>query len=363
MGNSSVEERAQRIFGAIAVLFLIGFTIYVVTTGGKDPLAFLIFVIALPAFVIIGIFLGSMPILRVMRLLRMFKSAIRIEGQRLILPGVLMVEQGIVNIMGEWIEWIDRYATRYRVSRVYNAEIAVPNSVKQMINHIDLRELCNQPSLVYIDADNNVLIEAPRLIISSGKFENIGMICLDTSNIPRKKIELSAGDYLETVNGTITLVDEYLEASLKWSSTHLAREAIYDHKRSISTVANGIMVKPTIQGATLEICVGTSQKTSCKPLLKLSKPGKSSIRIALFKASKMPVVFYAGEPSRTHEHRGPQSKRAPALEHLEELIKDLKKLAPRHARKTILGYRPGSISFRLILNRLGVPDKTREIVL
>lgn len=206
--------KIDRVIGVAGFLYLIILVVYVLLTGGKGPLVLPLFLIGIPTLIAAAHMVDAVRTLSLLRTIRAFESGLRIDKQRLILPDNLKIELGLVNISGELVVSEQVYRGRRHRKIVYKSEVAPLNPIEKTTNTINLEDLCNQPSLVYVSKDNRVIVEAPGFIVSSGRFKNIGVICLDSSSLPKRVIELSTGDHADTTRAVITSFGDYFEASL-----------------------------------------------------------------------------------------------------------------------------------------------------
>lgn len=127
--------------------------------------------------------------------------------------------------------------------------------------------------------------------------------------------------------------------------------------------SDGMIIKSIALSARLELCIQTYLKTTRPTIPKLNEPGEKTVRVSLLKAIKTPIVFCAGVPFDYHKYGVPPGRHVYVGERVEELGIYLKKRVLKSAHKIALGYGLKSISFRLVLDRFGMPREAREVAL
>lgn len=271
-----------------------------------------------------------------MRLIETFRSGIRSEGHRLFLPEEVPIDIGVISIKRFW------HGEKRRRDVV---DLRVLNPATLSTKIIELDKVCNTPFYIYADFDDRIFIEAPGFIIKSGRFKDMIMLCLEPSSIPEKRVEISADNGVEKAIGIVKIVRNGIELSLTWSfEAPKQKKIVYDEKQGVYRIVEEYSEEPKARGARLEICFQTPDSKTCTTLAKLDKLGTSTSTTLPFKIKETFVLIHKDLIIYTM---------------LAKMIGlNLIPLTP-----ITIGYKPGYIKARLILDMPLARDIVKEVEL
>lgn len=296
----------------------------------------LIFILFFILPIVLGLLYGPLYARSRTRLLEEFRSSIRSDGSRLLLPEEMTIDVGVVSVKRFW-----RAAGR---SRRLVTEFHVLNPTSLSTNAVELDRVCNAPFYVYADFNDNVLVEAPGFVVKSGRFKDIAVLCLEPSNIPEKVVEVSAGEGIERAAGVVRVGRNGIELSLAWGlGIPKQRKVVYDEKQGTYRVVEEYVGKPKARGARLELCFQTPGSKFCTTLVKLSAPGTSAQAALPFKVKEALVPLFKDILSYSTLGKMIESRVTPGA--------------------LAIGYKPGYVTAKLVLDMPLAQDVIKEVEL
>lgn len=151
--------------------------------GGFDYLGLAVFLLVF-SLVILYMAMGWRDIRRhfkrlseAKRALENFKSSVRVEGDRLVLPEFCTVEIGTIV---------------YEKSKRFQGSFNVVDSRVMSNGVLKLSDICGQPFYLYFNNAGNAIMIAPGFVIRDGVYKDIVGICLNQDVIPYRSLELMA---------------------------------------------------------------------------------------------------------------------------------------------------------------------------
>ena len=219
-------------------------------------------------------------------LVKRFVSGMQIKDKKLFLPAVATIDVGDVYIEGYWVS-----SGR---SSSYHSRVEVVDAQQVETSVLDLDTICNSSFYVYVDRGNNVLATAPGFIIKSGEYRDIVVLCLDTSKIPTKEIELRAAKGSELALARVRLGPSGYEASVKWVVEAPAdKRLVYDEEKGVYRFVEEYKERPRARGARVEICFKKPRSRSlCREVAVARAPGEEARGTKSFNIVTTIVVFH-----------------------------------------------------------------------
>ena len=228
----------------------------VVVVGGPEAGFVVVFLFLFLFIVLLAIVIGVISAQEKEEALRKLVSGLRIEGDKLRLPTQVSAELGVHVLKCFWLT-LGAGKTR---SRRYVCDARLESGERVEVQEIELSRLCTEPFYVYVDAlSNEILLRAPGLRILSEGFRDIYVLCLDSSRIPTKSVELAAGSGNEYAKAVVSIDPSGYKATVSHIFTApKERRVVYDAKAGLYRVVEEYTKKPRAQEARVEICFETT---------------------------------------------------------------------------------------------------------
>jgi len=226
---------------------------------------------------------------------RRFSYGLRVEDGKLVLPEFLPVEVGTYILKCYW-----RSSGR---SSYYSCDVESFDRESLEIREIELSKLCIDTFYIYAVARNNdLLVYAPGLRVSTGVYRDIYVLCLDSSRIPSKNIDLVAGTGNEYAKAGVYLDSQGYRVVIEHVFNVLKeKKFVYDEKTGVYRVVEEYVEKPRARSARLELCFKTTgvRGSRCITVASTDNVNKTIEGIYKFSIINKLVVFHKDLLSRT----------------------------------------------------------------
>jgi hypothetical protein len=243
--------------------------------------------------------------------------------------------------------WVTVGAGKTR-SRHYRCDARLEFGERVEVQEIELSKLCAEPFYVYVDAlSNDVLLRAPGLRILSEGFKDIYVLCLDSSRIPTKSVELVAGSGNEYAKAVVSIGPSGYKATVSHIFTApKERRVVYDEKAGLYRVVEEYTQKPRAQEARVEICFETTGlRLKCITIASTQAVNASAEGVYRFTPLTKVVAFHK---DLLHSSAYKTFKQVLAIEGVQE------------TSKLVAGYAQGWVRAKLVLNIPLAPDIVSE---
>lgn len=320
------KSKVRSIIIVILVIFIIIILIYI------NPL--------ISIFVFIAVLIVA-AVVSETRKVNQFKHEIRVEKDKLVLPEEALVELGTISLKS----YYRTYKSGRRSIKEWVNEVAVLESKEITTKAIDLDQICAKPFFLLADPDDIIILEAPGFKVSSGRFKDIVVACLNQLYIPERVIELEVGDPNEHAKAKVKLSPKGFETEATWVfKAPTQKKVIYDKKHGVYRIVDEYTTKPQAKRARVEICAQTPTSKLCTPLVKLDVPNKPIQGVIPFKINDKLLVFYTKIMGGHYYFR-------------------IKNALETHHKTIIVGYKPNHLTARIILEIPQGKDLVAELPL
>jgi len=232
---------------------------------------------ALVAALIAMIFLQSLvwgASIRVYRFVRKFEKSIKLEGSKVLLPGVLRLRLGQVT-----------FVNLYRGGGAV-AHVDVQGKVLST-DSIDLEELCSggfYGLTAHLARGFGYYVTAPGFEVVEGPFKGIVALCLDPSKVPVKRARVVAKNPRVgkvVVDVSVNGYGYSGKAHWLYDSPRVQR-VVFDKKVKVYRVVEELLVKPAAKSVRIEVCgeadvataSGVEKWRKCMAIAEGSEPNK-----------------------------------------------------------------------------------------
>jgi len=249
-----------------------------------------------------------------------FKSNIRIERDRIVLPSILELELGRVIL------------DYYKRGKCFELKININPVKKITTDTIILDELCN--SGFYAASSKSIFqgpwlhINAPGFRVIKEPYSGIVGLCLDPSKIPVKRVELNIkSEYSGEVVGEVMTNNGGFTGKVNWIyRVTRTPKVVFDEKSGVYRVIEDYTSKSRARSVRLEVCGEVDlAKKKCLTIVENYEPNKEIYgKTRILEERK---IVFTLEGCTT------------CLKDIEQLISD-----------SLLGYAEGKIKAKLVVD-------------
>jgi hypothetical protein len=279
-----------------------------------------------------------------------FKSGTSVEGDVLKLPTTLGIELGGVEVRGFWTGSAVTVSVgigrppHTTSTRRYVVELSVDPVERVSTSSIELGRLCSGGFYLATKGDGTLLLRAPGFRVVGGEYEGVVGVCLDPSMVPTRTTSLEVAEGVEGARAEVVLDCGGTRGRVTWFfRAQVVRRFTYDREAGVYRVVEEYASKPRARGARLEVCGDTGRGYACVVVAEATKPNEEASGGLTYAFGRRVLVF---------------SRRLLEYGRGGEIARELGVGVP-----SVLGYSPGSLRARLVLDIPLGTDVVAEAVL